>query len=109
MSIDAVPAENTFSTEFTNEGTIQKSDGDGNWYLWILAKDIAGNTTITRSESFNLDNTAPVATNIQYTPPTLTNGSVTLQITLNEPVSQPSERSGSAPGTVFTRVYTNNI
>ena len=56
------PAEGTFSTTFTSGGTITKSDGTGNnWYLWILAKDNAGNTTITRSNVFYIDNTPPTA------------------------------------------------
>ena len=57
------PAENTFSTTFTSGGTITKSDGTGNnWYLWILAKNTAGNTTIVKSNVFYLDNTAPNTT-----------------------------------------------
>ena len=48
---------------FTSGGTITKSDGTGNnWYLWILAKDTAGNTTIVKSNAFYLDNTAPNTT-----------------------------------------------
>ena len=48
---------------FTSGGTITKSDGTGNnWYLWILAKNTAGNTTIVKSNAFYLDNTAPNTT-----------------------------------------------
>lgn len=57
------PAESSFPTanKFTSGQTITKSNSSGNnWYLWILAKDLAGNTTITRSNVFYLDNTAPV-------------------------------------------------
>ena len=53
------PAANTFTTSFTNGSTITKSEGTGLYYLWILATDNAGNQTITRSNVFNLDNTAP--------------------------------------------------
>ena len=54
------PAENTFTQRFANGGTVTKSDGTGNnWYLWILAKDILGNTAITKSNAFYLDNTPP--------------------------------------------------
>ena len=54
------PAENTFTQSFVNGGTVTKSDGTGNnWYLWILAKDILGNTAITKSNAFYLDNTPP--------------------------------------------------
>ncbi len=56
------PAANTFSSVFNNEDTIKKSDGTGkDWYLWILAKDTLGNTTITHSNAFYLDNTDPTA------------------------------------------------
>ena len=34
----------------------------GNYYLWILAKDNAGNTIIQRTNVFKLDNTKPVIT-----------------------------------------------
>ena len=53
------PAASTFTTSFTNGSTITKSDGTGSYYLWILATDNAGNQAITRSNVFNLDNTAP--------------------------------------------------
>ncbi|MBR3132891.1 MAG: InlB B-repeat-containing protein, partial [Clostridia bacterium] len=54
------PAENTFSENFTNGDNITKDSVTGNnWYLWILAKDQLGNTTITKSEAFYLDNTGP--------------------------------------------------
>ena len=57
------PAENTFTTPFTNGGTISKNDGTGNnWHLWILAKDNIGNTLIQRSNAFWLDNTVPTLT-----------------------------------------------
>ncbi len=57
------PAESTFSTTFTSGKAITKNTGTGsNWYLWILAKDNAGNKTIKRSNAFYLDNTAPTVT-----------------------------------------------
>ena len=57
------PAENTFSTTFTSGETITKTDGTGNnWYLWIIAKNTAGTTIITKSNAFYLDNTAPNTT-----------------------------------------------
>ena len=57
------PAENTFTIPFSSGETITKSDGTGNnWYLWILAKDRAGNTTIQKSNVFYLDNTPPTTT-----------------------------------------------
>ena len=54
------PADSAFSKSFTNGGSITISTGTGNnWYLWIWAKDIAGNSIKTKSNAFYLDNTAP--------------------------------------------------
>lgn len=53
--------EESFSTTFTNAGTISTPSGvTGGYYLWILAKDTAANTIITRTSVFNLDNTIPI-------------------------------------------------
>lgn len=54
--------EANFTSTFTNGGTLTQSGVTGGYYLWILAKDAAGNTTITKSNVFNLDNTGPVIT-----------------------------------------------
>lgn len=57
------PSENTFKDPFTSGQTITKNDVTGNnWYLWVLAKDKEGNTTITRSNAFYFDNTPPTNT-----------------------------------------------
>ncbi|MGE5455486.1 MAG: glycine-rich protein [Ignavibacteriales bacterium] len=57
------PTEASFTTKFTSGGTLSTPAGvTGGYYLWILGKDNAGNTIITRSNVFNLDNTAPVIT-----------------------------------------------
>ena len=57
------PSESSFTSSFTSGNTITKNTGTGNnWYLWILAKDKAGNTTIVRSNAFYIDNTAPTIT-----------------------------------------------
>lgn len=56
------PAENSFTESFQNGQEIKKAEGSSaNFYLWILAKDALGNTQITRSNEFALDNTAPIA------------------------------------------------
>ena len=56
----STPAESSFSRTFSNGGTITGSvDSGNNWYLWVIAKDNAGNTTITRTNAFYLDNIAP--------------------------------------------------
>lgn len=54
------PAENTFTDTFTNGQTLTLKGKTGkNWYLWIYAKDNGGNTVITRSNPFYVDNTKP--------------------------------------------------
>ena len=57
---------------FTNgESITNKTPLDGNYYLWILAKDEAGNTTVKRTDgTFNFDNTIPTVT---FTPTQNTN------------------------------------
>ena len=57
------PTEVSFSTTFTNGGTINTPAGvTGGYYLWILAKDTNNNIMINRSNVFNLDNIAPIIT-----------------------------------------------
>lgn len=57
------PTEASFVTAFTNGATITSPAGvSGTYYLWILGKDLAGNTTITNSNVFNLDNSNPTIT-----------------------------------------------
>lgn len=58
-SADA-PAEDAFTNTFINSGEIVSFENlSGTYYLWILAKDIAGNSVIVRSSEFNFDQTAP--------------------------------------------------
>ncbi|MGE5455485.1 MAG: immunoglobulin-like domain-containing protein [Ignavibacteriales bacterium] len=57
------PTEASFITTFTSGGTLTTPVGvTGGYYLWILSKDNADNTIITRSNVFNLDNVIPVIT-----------------------------------------------
>jgi hypothetical protein len=53
------PTEASFSSTFSHGQIITKSDGEGTFYLRILAKDNSANTIITRSNAFNVDNTSP--------------------------------------------------
>lgn len=62
------PSEASFSSSFTNGATISSPVVSGTYYLWILAKDSSGNTAITRTNLFNLDNIAPVITLNGYSP-----------------------------------------
>jgi hypothetical protein len=74
------PSESSFASTFTNGGTITSPSGvTGGYYLWILAKDNAGNTTIVRTNVFNLDNTVPTiskafAGTMMYNDPTFASG-----------------------------------
>ncbi|NLL64019.1 MAG: DUF5011 domain-containing protein, partial [Ruminococcaceae bacterium] len=68
------PSEASITTTFTNGGTINTPAGvTGDYYLWILAKDTTGNTTIGRTNVFKLDNTIPVIT-VNPTSITITEG-----------------------------------
>ncbi|MDD4719054.1 MAG: DUF5011 domain-containing protein, partial [Bacilli bacterium] len=59
----ATPSEGSINGVFTNGVTLSTPlSVTGEYYLWILAKDIVGNTTIQRSNGFKLDNTKPVIT-----------------------------------------------
>ena len=76
------PTEASFTTPFTNGGSLSSPAGvTGGYYLWILAKDNLGNTSITRSNVFNLDNTPPTPPVISSNPTTLTNSNVTVSFT----------------------------
>jgi hypothetical protein len=64
------------ATTFTSGDTINTPAGvSGSYYLWILAKDKAGNIKISKSNVFNLDNTVPVITVTGTNPVTLSKGS----------------------------------
>ncbi|MDD2181395.1 MAG: DUF5011 domain-containing protein, partial [Bacilli bacterium] len=59
----ATPSEGSINGAFTNGVTLSTPlDVTGEYYLWILAKDIVGNTIIQRSNGFRLDNINPVIT-----------------------------------------------
>ena len=87
------PEASTFTETFTNGQTITFSGRGGIWYLWIHAKDIAGNTAIVRSGAFELDIEAPEGTinivaayenaGIKYT----RNKKVTINLTATDDVS----------------------
>ncbi len=60
-----VLTESTFlpnSTPFANGDKITKNTESGdNWYLWVYAKDMAGNLSLVKSKAFYLDNEIPTA------------------------------------------------
>ena len=70
------PSEGSITTSFTNGSTIQTPSGvTGFYYLWVIARDNSGNTAITRSNVFNLDNEKPVISLVGNSTVTINKGS----------------------------------
>ena len=44
---------------FSNGSSSQANPSDGEWYLWVYAKDNVGNETIAHTNAFYVDNTPP--------------------------------------------------
>ena len=102
------PAESTFSTTFTSGKAITKNTGTGsNWYLWILAKDNAGNKTIKRSNAFYLDNTAPTASVSPTAPVAKNKVTITLKDAHSKVKYWAVTTSTTAPTTTSTTITTN--
>ena len=101
------PAKESFIESFENGQTITKNTGDGKWYLWVYAKDNLGNETITRSEVFNFDNTAPNG-KIEYSTKEPTKENVTVTITSNEEIQEVEGWTLSSDKKVLTKEYTEN-
>ena len=59
---ESEPAVESFTNSFVNGTAVDTPAVSGIYHLWIYAKDMIGNTTITASGAFKLDNTAPVIT-----------------------------------------------
>ena len=101
------PAKESFIESFENGQTITKNTGDGKWYLWVYAEDKVGNETITRSEAFNFDNTAPNA-NVEYSTKNPTKENVKVTITSNEEVQELEGWTLSTNKNILTKEYTEN-
>ena len=55
------PTEASFMIPLTNGDNISAPVGvTGSYYLWVMAKDMSGNSIMVNSAVFNLDNTIPV-------------------------------------------------
>ena len=70
-----LPSSAQITGEFSNNGEITINEGTGARYLWILARDTAGNEVILNGGPYLLDNTAP---SVQ-----LSNDGTTNSITVN--------------------------
>ena len=101
------PTKESFTESFENGQAIIKNTGDGAWYLWIYAEDNVGNETITRSEAFHFDNTAPNV-NVEYSTKNPTKENVTVTITSNEEVQAIQGWRLSSDKKTLTREYTKN-
>jgi hypothetical protein len=78
--------------EFNSITTATKTDGNGNWYLHVQAKDLAGNLSLVKTVSTLLDNIQPQITGLFNDPtPTLikiwnlqANEAVTFRFAINQ-------------------------
>ena len=86
----------------------------GTYYLWILAKDTSGNTIITRSNLFNLDNTIPSVTGITFSTSNVAGTTFTINRSGNASdahgglSANPYVYQISTDGTSWTTKCTNN-
>ena len=101
------PEKESFIESFENGQTITKNTGDEVWYLWVYAEDNVGNETITRSEGFNFDNTAPNG-KIEYSIKEPTKENVTVTITSNEEIQEVEGWILSSDKKVLTKEYSEN-
>ena len=83
------------------EGTTEKSEGNGFWYLWVLAEDDLGNQNIVVSKGYYLDNEKPNVIDVVYNPNSATANNVTARVTFDENVRIISP--------VSTSEYANNF
>ena len=61
---ESAPLDNEFTQSFSFGSNVTRNTGSGTWYVWAKATDALGNTAITRSKAFYLDNETPNAPNI---------------------------------------------
>ncbi len=66
---------------FSNGSALTKSGVTGTYYLWIKGTDSAGNSIVTKSNAFSIDNTAPSNPTITPSTTAWTNQNVTVTIT----------------------------
>ncbi len=85
------PEAASFTQTFTNGQTITKSDGSGDWYLWIQVTNTADQITYACSNKFRLDNQVPAKPTITgengITSGKFTTENITLQVQGQAPLS----------------------
>ena len=101
------PLESSFTQTFSNGQAIEVPTNDGNWYLWVLAKDQLGNTSIVKSNQFSNDTTPPEV-EVVYSEKEMTNKNVIVTITANEEIQEVTGWNLSADKKVLTKEYSAN-
>ena len=104
---EAEPLENEFSEEFINGSSIEKTTGDGEWYLWILAKDKVENVTISKEGPFVFDNTG-AKVEIVYSSKNPTNKNVMVTINADEQIQEITGWTLSSDKKTLTKEYSAN-
>jgi prepilin-type N-terminal cleavage/methylation domain-containing protein len=78
------PTEASFSLLYTSGSSVTiPAYSTGMYYLWAMAKDNSGNTTIIKTNAFYLDNTAPTVPTVNlngYTSGTWTSSNITFTL-----------------------------
>jgi hypothetical protein len=69
---------------YINNLVVGSAGGTGTYYLWIKGADNAGNTVVSKTNAFVIDNTAPTNPIISASPLTWTNLDVMVTITYSE-------------------------
>ncbi|MDF2866403.1 MAG: repeat family protein [Clostridia bacterium] len=96
---------------FVNDEVINKVDSNGTYYLWIKALDNAGNSLITKSNVFTVDNIVPENPTMSANPTTWTNGNVTVTITYSDDTAIKEYSTNGTTWSAYTApvvVSTNN-
>ena len=101
------PLESSFTQTFSNGQAIEVPTNDGNWYLWVLAKDQLGNTSIVKSNQFSNDTTPPEV-EVVYSEKEMTNKNVIVTITANEEIQEVTGWNLSTDKKVLTKEYSAN-
>ncbi len=95
---------------FTNGGSVSKGSVTGTYYLWIKGSDNAGNSIVSKTNAFMIDNTVPTAPNLAASPTAWTNGNVTVTITYPVDASVKEYSTDTLTWTTYVTgvVVTNN-
>lgn len=107
------PGAATFTETFTNGQAITKSDGSGDWYLWVQVTDTSDKITYASSNKFCLDNTTPekptITANNGITSGKFTTENITLQVQGQAPLSGIQKYQFNVDdGTVWNDLAVNN-